>query len=146
MINLSTFYIDGKWIAPESGTDSHIFKTIDPATENVSGQIALGTAIDVDRAVAAARRAFESYSMTDRSYRIDLLRRIADGFSSRRADLSKAMVQEMGCPDWLADGGQYEMPAMHLQKAIEVLESFAFEYHNAATLVRRHGIGRSSPQ
>jgi aldehyde dehydrogenase (NAD+) len=141
MINLSTFYIDGKWIAPESGTYPHIFKTIDPATENVSGQIALGTAIDVDRAVAAARRAFESYSMTDRSYRIDLLRRIADGFSSRRADLGKAMVQEMGCPDWLAVGGQYEMPAMHLQKAIEVLESFAFEYHNAETLVRREPIG-----
>jgi aldehyde dehydrogenase (NAD+) len=141
MTNLSTFYIDGKWIAPESGTDPLIFKTIDPATENVSGQIALGTAIDVDRAVAAARRAFESYSMTDRTYRIDLLRRIAEGFSSRRADLAKAMVEEMGCPAWLAEGGQYEMPAMHLQKAIEVLESFAFEYHNAETLVRREPIG-----
>ncbi len=53
------FYIDGAWVAPASGRS---FEVINPATEAVSGVISLGDRADVDRAVAAARRAFDGYS------------------------------------------------------------------------------------
>jgi aldehyde dehydrogenase (NAD+) len=56
------FYIDGEWVAPVVPKP---YDVINPATEEVAGQISLGSAADVERAVAAARRAFPSYSMTE---------------------------------------------------------------------------------
>ena len=55
------FYIDGAWVDPVEPKE---FKVINPATETVAGVISMGSAKDVDRAVAAARRAFDSYSRT----------------------------------------------------------------------------------
>ena len=56
------FYIDGAWVDPIEAKE---FKVINPATEAVAGVISMGGPKDVDRAVAAARRAFESYSRID---------------------------------------------------------------------------------
>ena len=66
------FYIDGKWVDPAK---SHDFSVINPATEEPIATISLGGAADVDRAVAAAKRAFESYSETSPDDRLKLLRR-----------------------------------------------------------------------
>jgi aldehyde dehydrogenase (NAD+) len=59
MKNCRQFYIDGKWVNP---VETHDFQLINPATEEPIATIALGSAADADRAVAAAKRAFESYS------------------------------------------------------------------------------------
>ena len=67
------FYIDGAWVDPIEAKE---LKVINPATEQVSGVISMGSAKDVDRAVAAARRAFERYSVSTPDQRIALLERI----------------------------------------------------------------------
>jgi aldehyde dehydrogenase (NAD+) len=54
-------YIDGAWVAPLGG---EVIDVINPATERPAGQITLATPADVDRAVAAARTAFRTFSKT----------------------------------------------------------------------------------
>ena len=67
MREMLQFYIDGKWVDPVTPNP---FDVINPATEAVCGRISLGSAADVDLAVAAARRASETYSQTTREERI----------------------------------------------------------------------------
>ena len=64
------FYIDGRWVDP---AETKTAEVINPATEAASGTIALGSAADVDKAVAAARTAFGSWSVTTREQRLELL-------------------------------------------------------------------------
>src|SRR5262249_34061878 len=90
MGNNTKFYIDGAWVDPQT---PHLFDVINPATEEVAGQISLGSSADVDRAVAAARRAFTTYSQTSRDERLALLQRIIDGFEARNGELARAMTR-----------------------------------------------------
>jgi len=78
--NNTKFYIDGEWVAPAA---PKLWDVINPATEEVAGQISLGSSADVDRAVVAARRAFPSYSATSREERLALLQKIVDGCEAR---------------------------------------------------------------
>ncbi len=75
MTNHARFYIDGAWVTPRG---DQTLAVIDPATEEPCATITLGNAEDVDRAVAAARRAFESFSQTSREERLALLRSIVE--------------------------------------------------------------------
>ena len=92
------FYIYGKWIDPAGDT---MIDVIDPADESVAGQVALGNTVDVDKAVAAARRAFEDYSQASRNDRLALLDRVITEYQKRMPDLASAMSKEMGAPAWL---------------------------------------------
>jgi aldehyde dehydrogenase (NAD+) len=69
------FYIDGKWVDP---AEVHDFEVINPANEEPIAKISLGSTADVDRAVTAAKCAFESYSETSLDERVALLRRIVE--------------------------------------------------------------------
>lgn len=132
------FYIDGQWVEPV-GTGIHT--VVDPTTEAPSGRVAMGSEIDVDRAVQAARRAFDSYSATSREQRIALLERIAARFEARKPDLCAAVVAELGCPTWLAEQAQVPLPATHIQVAIDTLRDYAFETQRGITLVRKQPVG-----
>ena len=81
-------YVGGAWA---DSSDPGTIDVINPATEEVAGQISLGSSADVDRAVAAARRAFGAYSQTSRDERLALLQRIIDGFEARNDELARAM-------------------------------------------------------
>ncbi len=97
------FYIDGQWVDPVEP------KTLDvdnPATEQVSGKIALGSAADVDKAVKAARKAFATWSQTSREERLDLLQAILAEYQKRAGDLGAAVTEEMGAPPSLAGGSR----------------------------------------
>src|SRR3569623_623193 len=94
-------YIDGQWVAPG---DSKTAEIINPATEEVSGRIALGTAADVDKAVLAARKAFNSWSQSSRKQRIELLEAIQAEYTKRKSDIGDAITEEMGAPTGLAQG------------------------------------------
>ena len=83
------FYIDGNWVDPVS---PETLDVINPATEEVCGRISLGSAADVDLAVAAAKRAVESYSQTSREQRVDLLQSILDEFTKRHDDVAEAIL------------------------------------------------------
>jgi aldehyde dehydrogenase (NAD+) len=132
------FYINGNWV---ESAGSHTHEVINPATEEVAGRISLGEKEDVDRAVAAARTAFGSYSRTSREERIALLERIFACFQARIPDLSAAITAEMGCPVWLAEKAQIPMPLLQINTEIEVLRNFRFEEIRGNTMIRREPIG-----
>ena len=132
------FYIDGQWVDPaQPGT----FDVINPATEEVAGTVAAGSAGDVDRAVAAARKAFVTWSTTPVAERIALLENIAAEYQKRMPDLGAALSEEMGAPKELANGFQVNLGAGQLSTAIEVLKNFTFEEQRGGSLIVKEPIG-----
>jgi aldehyde dehydrogenase (NAD+) len=132
------FYIDGKWVAPAK---IHDFPVVNPATEEPIATISLGTAADVDKAVAAARRAFESYSETGPAERLALLQRIIEVYQSKYEEMAETISQEMGAPMWLARAAQAAAGLGHFLQMANVLGSFKFEELKGSTLMRREPVG-----
>jgi len=132
------FYIDGRWVDPVQ------LKTLDvdnPATEEVSGRIALGSAEDVDAAVRAGRKAFATWSQTTREQRLDVLQAILTEYQKRMSDLADAVNEEMGAPPSLAGGPQVNLGLGHLTTAIDVLKNYQFDEPLGSTLVTKEPIG-----
>jgi aldehyde dehydrogenase (NAD+) len=132
------FYIGGQWVDP---AELKTLDVINPATEQVSGKIALGSAADVDRAVKAARKAFATWSLTSREERLAVLQRILEQYQKRAGDLGAAITEEMGAPKALAHGFQVGLGAGHLSTAIEVLKNFPFEEPRGATMIVKEPVG-----
>lgn len=133
------FYIDGAWVDPAEG-----LKTLDvenPATEEVAGKIAMGSAADVDKAAKAARKAFASWSQTSREERLEVLGRILTEYQKRFGDLATAVTEEMGAPASLAQRAQAPIGMAHLATAIEVLKTFKFEEDRGPTMIVKEPIG-----
>jgi aldehyde dehydrogenase (NAD+) len=118
------FYIDGQWLDPAVAQD---FTVINPATEEPAGVISLGSVTDVNRAVAAARRSFDTYSLTSREERRALLENILKVYKKRYTDVANAIREEMGAPAKLASGSQAGIGVGHLSAMIDVLKTFEFE-------------------
>jgi aldehyde dehydrogenase (NAD+) len=138
MKNCRQFYIDGKWVDP---TETHDLGVINPASEEPIATISLGGAADVDRAVAAAKRAFESYSETTVQDRVALLTRIVEVYKSRMEEMAQTISQEMGAPISLSRAAQAPAGLAHLLEIIKVLEQFKFEELRGSTLMRKEPIG-----
>jgi len=138
MLEKLKFYIDGQWVDP---VDAQTLDVVNPATEEVYGRISLGSAADVDKAVAAAKRAFASFSQTSRQERIDLLQAILAEFKNRHNDVAEAIMDEMGAPWGLAKGAQALSGPQHIKAAIKALEHYDFEEHLGTTNVIREPIG-----
>ena len=132
------FYIDGAWVDPVTPKTLDV---INPATEGVAGRISHGSAADVDKAVSAARKAFESFSRTTREERIELMERIVEEYKKRYADMAEAITEEMGAPGWLSQRAQAAMGVGHMQTAIEVLKNYHFEELRGTTLIAKEPIG-----
>ena len=118
------FYIDGAWVDPVEPKE---LKVINPATEEVAGVISMGSAKDVDRAVMAARRAFDSYSRTSPAERLALMEKILAAYKAHYAEIAEAISIEMGAPVTLSKGAQTGIGVGHISAMIEVLKSFKFE-------------------
>jgi len=134
------FYIDGQWCEPLAGSGA-VIPVIDPATERAFAHVAAAGQLDVDRAVAAARRAFETFALVPVPDRIALLERIEAGFERRKEDLAQAMSREMGVPIQAARTIHFPSGPAHLREAIRVLKTFAFDTLRGTTLVTREPIG-----
>jgi aldehyde dehydrogenase (NAD+) len=132
------FYIDGQWVDPVTPKRMAV---INPATEAAAGHISMGSAADVDKAVKAARRAFASYSQTSVAERVALLERIIAEYQKRYADMAAAITEEMGAPVVLAQKAQAAMGIGHLQSALGVLKTYAFQEQRGTTLVSKEPIG-----
>lgn len=132
------FYIDGQWVDP---VRPNTFDVDNPATEQVSGRISLGSAADVDKAVNAARRAFADWSHSTRQQRLDLLQTILAEYQKRADDLAEAVTEEIGAPPSLAAGPQVFLGIGHLTTAIDALKNFPFEEQHGPTLIAREPIG-----
>jgi aldehyde dehydrogenase (NAD+) len=132
------FYIDRAWVDPVEPKTAEV---INPATEQVAGVIASGSPADVDKAVAAARKAFGGWSQATREQRLDLLGAIQAEYARRQTELGDAIMEEMGAPSSLAHGFHVGLGAGHLQTAIEVLRDFKFDEQRGATMIAREPIG-----
>ena len=138
MKDYTKFYIDGKWV---DSTASRNFTVINPANEEPIATISFGSAADVDRAVAAAKRAFESYSEVSVQDRLGLLRRIIDVYKSKLEEMATTISQEMGAPISLSRKAQAPAGLAHLLEIVKVMEHFKFEELRGSSLIRREPVG-----
>lgn len=137
-MNALDFYIDGRWERP---LERLLLDVVDPHDEQPFSQISLGTRDDLDRAVAAARRAFDGYSQWTREQRLELLAAIIDGYRRRSEALAQAVHREMGAPLSLARSAHVPAGLGHLQRAFEVLRDYAFDRVHGSSLISREPIG-----
>lgn len=138
MTDFTKFYINGEWVAP---AEPRPFDVINPATEEPTAQINLGSARDVDRAVASAKAAFPAYSRTNKEERIALLQKIVEAYKARYDELAQAITREMGAPAWLANRAQAATGLAHLNQMIAILKDFAFEETRGTTLIVKEPVG-----
>ncbi|MFB4298799.1 aldehyde dehydrogenase family protein [Actinomadura sp. NTSP31] len=138
MDHVKQFYIGGQWVAPRTDTTLEV---VNPATERPITSIAMGGAEDVDAAVAAAKQAFETFSLTTKQERLDLLDAIIAVYGRRMEELADVISQEMGAPLSLARAAQAAAGFGHLATARAVLADFEFERPMGTTLVAREPVG-----
>ena len=124
MSNRQKFYINGEWVEPAA---NQTLPVINPANEEPIDDIALGTEEDVNRAVAAAKAAFETYSRTTREERVALLESIIGVYSRRLGEVATTISEEMGAPMFLAKHAQAPIGLAHFMTNMNLLKTFAFE-------------------
>ena len=136
--NARRFYIDGSWVDPS--TDETL-DVINPATEEAIGTIALGGPTDVDAAVDAAVRAFDSWSQTSVEERLGLLNKITELLGARSDDLAALISAEMGAPGGLAKAAQAPSGLAHFATMAGVLANFEFEEQVGSSLIVKEPVG-----
>jgi aldehyde dehydrogenase (NAD+) len=135
----ASFYIDGRWVDPvEPG---RWITVVDPATEEEVAQVAAGSEADIDSAVSAAHCAFESFSRTSRSDRLELLENLLAAYRRRLTEIAAAMTTEVGIPKTFSEGVQARIGERHLQTAFSVLTDYPFEEDWGTTRIIREPIG-----
>ncbi len=138
MQNLHQFYINGEWVEPIGEATLDV---INPATEQPFASIRMGNAADVDKAVAAAKSAFESFSQTTREERIALLERIITVYKSKKEQLATAMTAEMGAPTSFSSTAQVGAGVSHIYEALKVLKNYEFNESLGETEIVKEPIG-----
>ncbi|WP_193181072.1 aldehyde dehydrogenase family protein [Nisaea sediminum] len=119
------FFIDGKWVAPIKAND---FPVINPANETEYATISLGSEADVNAAVAAARRAFPSWSTTPHAERVAKVEKLAEIYQERIEEMAEAISKEMGAPKNIASSQQAAAGLGHIKAFIRALKEFTFEH------------------
>src|SRR4051794_38092955 len=131
-------YIDGQWVDPAGNETIEI---VCASTEEVIGSIPQGTPEDVDRAVAAARRAFPAWSETPMAERAEILRAVAAGLAARSEEIASTIATELGMPIALSTAIQAGLPTMTFTSVPNLLEEIAWEEQIGNSLVVREPIG-----
>lgn len=138
MIDFRQFYIDGQWVDPQQPRDCPV---INPATGQAIATISMGSAADVELAVAAARRAFASYSRTTVAERMELIGRVLEAYRARQDEIGDAISDEMGAPLAFARRSQSGVGVGHLATIIEVMQRFNFTEERDGMLLLREPVG-----
>lgn len=138
MREYTQFYINGEWVDPVT---PKLHDVINPATEEPCAHISLGSEADVDKAVAAAKAAFETYSRTSVKERIELLQSCAEVYQKYYNDIAEAISEEMGAPMSLATTAQAYTGLGHLQEAAKILKGFQFEEQMGEHRIVKEPIG-----
>ncbi len=138
------FYIGGQWVAP-AGTD--IIDVISPHTEEVIGHVPEGTTADMDRAVAAARDAFDEgpWPRMEPAERAEAISRLADLYAAKLGDFADIITEEMGSPITFSQLAQAPQPHMMLTYFAELGKTFTWEDERPGlfgpVIVRREPVG-----
>ena len=132
------FYIDGAWVDP---TIAATLDVINPATEEAFARISMGSAADVEKAIAAAKKAFESFSRTTVQERVELFGAILAEYQKRYDEIAAAIYTEMGAPIWLSKAAQAATGQAHIATTMNILKNYAWETKKGAYLLRKEPIG-----
>ena len=132
------FYINGEWIDSSS---TELIEIENPSTEEVIGTISSGTKDDIDLAVAAAKKVFQSFGFTSKEERIAILEEIIQNYEASAEDLALCISEEMGAPLWLSQVAQVASGLGHFKDTLAVLKDFEFESNEDHYLVRKEPIG-----
>lgn len=132
------FYINGEWVDP---VEPRTLDIENPATEEAFARISIGSSADVDKAVAAAKAAFITFSQTSVEYRADLLDKIAAGYQARLGDIATGISNQMGAPMWLSNAAQAPAGLGHYAGAAAILRGYKFEEQKGSTMIRKEPIG-----
>src|ERR687885_1100849 len=131
-------YIGGEWVEPHG---SGSFEVVDATTEQVVGTIPAGDAEDVDRAVAAARPAFEQWSQVSPYERAEACQAIGAKLAERGEEIALLISREVGMPLNLATMIQAGLPAMDFSSMPAVVEETALEEQVGNSLIVREPVG-----
>jgi len=124
MLDKKNFYINGQWVSP---IDSRNYKVIDPSSEEPCAEISLGGKKDVDKAVSAAKKAFETWAFTKKEERLELLEKLYVIYKKRWAEMAKLISLEMGAPIKFSTEMQAATGAGHIKSFKQILKDFKFE-------------------
>lgn len=134
---INKIYINGQFITPH-GTE--VMDLISPSTKEVIGKVTLGDEVDAQRAIAAAKKAFETFSQSSVEERIDILERLHVAMKKRYDELVAAVVKEYGAPITIArqltDIAINDFPGM-----IKILRNFEFTQQVDSAKVRFEPLG-----
>lgn len=132
------FYIDGAWVDP---VVPNRIDVIDPSTQEVFTAISGGAVADVNKAIAAAKAAFKSFSRSSHKERLDLLESCLAVYNKRYDDIAEACSREMGAPLAMAKEAQAWVGQQHFMALIEAFKNFEFAEQRANTRVVKEPIG-----
>ena len=138
MIDRQEFYIGGEWVGP---LGAKTMPVINPATEEAMYDVALGSEADLDKAVTAARAAFEGFAATSREERIALLERVIQVYTSRMKDIGAAISDEMGAPLPFAERSQAGAGLAQLMTVLQALKTYPFEERLGGATILREPVG-----
>lgn len=131
-------YVNGEWVEPNG---KGMLDVVNSTTEEVMGRVPEGTPEDVNRAVAAARRAFDSWSSTAAGERAGFLQKISAGLAARQNEIADIIASEVGMPLPLAMAVQAGMPAMVMGTYAKLLADYSFEEQIGNSLVVKEPVG-----
>lgn len=132
------FYINGEWVDPVTPATLDV---INPTTEEAFARISMGSAADVDKAVAAATAAFESYSQTTVAERVELFGAILAEYTKRYDDIAQVISTEMGAPIWLSKAAQAATGQAHFATTMEILKNFQWQEQKGKYFLSREPVG-----
>ena len=132
------FYIDGQWVEPKS---SETIEVINPANENIIGHVAAGTKEDIDMAVKAASRAFESFQYSSKEDRIEMLNNVISEYENRYQDFVDTITEEMGAPIWLSSRAQASTGIKNLNETLDAIKDYEFEKKEGDYILIKEPIG-----
>jgi len=132
------FYIDGKWVDPVTPKTLDV---INPANEEPFARISMGSKADVDKAVAAARKAFETFSKTTKQERIALIEKIMAAYQKRYGEIAETISKEMGAPTKLSQQAQAATGLGHLAETLKILKGYEFEEVRGSTAIVKEPVG-----
>jgi aldehyde dehydrogenase (NAD+) len=138
LITRSEFFIDGEWVSPAA---DEVIEVIEAATEEVMGSVPAGTAEDVDRAVAAASKAFATWGESTRAERVEVMENLVAGLTAREEEIARIISREVGMPFRQSLGSPAESSTTQFHDTLNLLRTFAFEENIGTALVRREPIG-----
>jgi len=135
---ITDIYVDGKWSA-SSSTES--VEVTNPTTAKVIATVPAGTPEDVDRAAAAAKKAFESWSQSDVATRASLLRKVSEGIKARGEEIAQAAASDIGTPVKTGRYMHVALPATTFANMADNIEKFEFERRDGALAIVREPVG-----